>query len=58
MLYDDGDEETLNLREEKWEVIKKADSDADGVGLCLVFFYIKFSVHKLTLSFLWTGRRK
>ncbi|XP_057433643.1 sister chromatid cohesion protein PDS5 homolog C-like [Lotus japonicus] len=30
VLYDDGDEETLNLREEKWGVIKKADSDADG----------------------------
>ncbi|NMR86128.1 hypothetical protein HKB06_10035, partial [Vibrio parahaemolyticus] len=28
VLYDDGDEETLNLVKEKWKVIE-ADSDAD-----------------------------
>jgi len=36
-LYDDGDEETLNLVKEKWKVIE-ADSDADEVGICLVLF--------------------
>ncbi|RZC15275.1 Sister chromatid cohesion protein PDS5-like B-B isoform I [Glycine soja] len=29
VLYDDGDEETLNLVKEKWKVIEADDSDAD-----------------------------
>ena len=45
-MYDDGDEETLNLVKEKWKVIE-ADSDADKVGLCLVLFNTKFSLSKL-----------
>jgi len=41
-LYDDGDEETLNLVKEKWKFIE-ADSDADEVGLRLFFAHQIFS---------------
>jgi len=45
-LYDDGDEETLNLLKEKWKLIE-AGSDADEVGLRHFFIHQIFSARKL-----------
>jgi len=41
-LYDDGDEETLNLVKEKWKFIEDG-SDADEVGLRHFFAHQIFS---------------
>jgi len=45
VLYDDGDEEILNFKEEKWEIVE-ADADPDVVGFspfnftCKNFFHV------------------
>lgn len=60
MAYTDGDEETLNLKREKWEFIE-VESRSDAVSGCLICISMPKLVWMLMDSCCYimpTGRRK